>query len=56
MKYYINNWKRYIYLFFDSETVSMRQTEMYVEGFRAKLEKDTRYKGIRIVSFSLKEL
>ena len=42
--------------FFDPETASVRQTEMYVEGFRAKLEKDTRYKGIRIVSFSLKEL
>ena len=34
----------------------VRQTEMYVEGFKAKLKKDTSYKGIWIVSFTLKEL
>ena len=28
---------------------------MYVEGFKAKLEKDTSYKGLWTVSFSLKE-
>ena len=42
--------------FFDPETASVRQTEMYVEGFKAKLRKDTSYKGLWIVSFTLKEL
>ena len=42
--------------FFDPETASVRQTEMYVEGFKAKLKKDTSYKGLWIVSFALKEL
>ena len=42
--------------FFDPETASVRQTEMYVEGFKAKLKKDTSYKGLWIVNFSLKEI
>lgn len=42
--------------FFDPEIVSVRQTEMYVEGFKAKLKKDTSYKGLWLVSFTLKEL
>lgn len=42
--------------FFNLETASVRQAEMYVEGFKAKLKKDTSYKGLWIVSFSLKEL
>ena len=42
--------------FFDPETASVRQAEMYVEGFKAKLKKDTSYKGLWIVSFTLKEL
>lgn len=42
--------------FFDPETASVRQTEMYVEGFKAKLKKDTSYKGLWNVSFTLKEL
>ena len=29
--------------FFDPETASVRQTEMYVEGFKAKLKKDMNY-------------
>ena len=28
---------------------------MYIEGFKAKLEKDTYYKGLWKVSFTLKE-
>ena len=40
----------------DLATASVRQTEMYVEGFKAKLKKDTSYKGLWIVSFILKEL
>lgn len=42
--------------FFNPETARQRMTEMYVEGFKAKLKKDTSYKGLWIVSFTLKEL
>ena len=42
--------------FFDPETANIRQTEMYVEGFKAKLKKDTSYKGLWNVSFTLREL
>lgn len=41
--------------YFDTETAEMKSTEMYVEGFKAKLEKDTSYKGLWTVSFTLKE-
>ena len=41
--------------YFDTETAGMENTEMYVEGFKAKLEKDTSYKGLWTVSFTLKE-
>lgn len=41
--------------YFDPETAAQVQTQMYVEGFKAKLEKDTSYKGLWTVSFSLKE-
>ncbi len=34
---------------------SLRVQKMYVEGFKAKLEKDTSYKGLWTVSFTLKE-
>lgn len=40
--------------FLNPETASMRQAEMYVEGFKMKLKKDTSYKGLWIVSFALK--
>lgn len=42
--------------FFDPETVSQKVAEMYVDGFKAKLKKDTSYKGLWTVSFTLKEL
>ena len=42
--------------FFDPKTASVRQAEMYVEEFKAKLKKDTSYKGLWIVNFILKEL
>ena len=42
--------------FFDPETVSQKQTERYVDGFKAKLKKDTSYKGLWVVSFTLREL
>lgn len=32
--------------YFDTETANMKNTEMYVEGFKAKLEKDTSYRGL----------
>lgn len=41
--------------YFDTETAEMKSTEMYIEGFKAKLEKDTSYKGLWTVNFILKE-
>ena len=41
--------------FFDTETLEVRPAEMIIEGYRAKLEKDTSYKGLWTVSFNLKE-
>ena len=41
--------------FFDPETVSQQMAEMYVDGFKAKLKKDTSYKGLWTVSITLKE-
>ena len=42
--------------YFDTETAEMRNAEMYMDGFKSKLEKDTSYKGLWTVSFCLKEL
>ena len=41
---------------FDTETLDLKEAEMYITGFKAKLEKDTSYKGLWTVSFSLKEM
>lgn len=41
--------------YFDTETLGVRETEMYITGFQTKLEKDTSYKGLWVVSFTLKE-
>lgn len=41
--------------YFDTESLAVKQTEMYVEGFKAKLVKDTSYRGLWSVSFTLKE-
>jgi hypothetical protein len=41
--------------YFDTETLGVRETEMYITGFKSKLEKDTSYKGLWTVSFTLKE-
>lgn len=41
--------------FFDTETISVRETEMYITGFKSKLVKDTSYRGLWTVSFTLKE-
>ena len=41
--------------YFDTETLETKLTEMFVEGFKAKLQKDTSYKGLWSVGFTLKE-
>ena len=41
--------------YFDPETCEAKTTDMYIEGFKSKLEKDTSYKGRWTVSFTLKE-
>jgi hypothetical protein len=42
--------------YFDTETAEMKNTEMCIAGFKSRLEKDTSYKGLWTVSFTLKEL
>ena len=42
--------------YFDTETLGLKTTEMYVTGYKAKLKKDTSYKGLWMVSFMLKEM
>lgn len=41
--------------YFDTENLELKGAEMYIEGFKVKLEKDTSYKGLWTVSFSLNE-
>lgn len=41
--------------YFDSETLGYRETQMYIEGFKSSLEKDTSYKSLWSVSFNLIE-
>lgn len=41
--------------YFDPENCGMKQAEMYVDGVKEKLEKDTSYKGLWSVGFDLKE-
>ena len=41
--------------YFDTESLEMRKTEMYMEGYKAGLVKDTSYKGLWKVSFTLRE-
>ena len=42
--------------YFDTEELALKEAEMYITGFKAKLYKDTSYKGLWTVSFTLKEL
>lgn len=42
--------------YFDVETAELKLAEMYVMGYKAKLKKDTSYKGLWTVSFTLKEM
>lgn len=41
--------------FLDTEMLEAREAEMYITGFKAQLKKDTSYKGLWMVSFTLKE-
>ena len=41
--------------YFDTEELELKNSEMYIEGFKAKLKKDTSYKGLWTVAFTLKE-
>ena len=42
--------------FFDPEVAEVSEAEMYIEGFKVALKKDTSYGGLWSVSFDLKEL
>lgn len=41
--------------YFDTEELDIKETQMYMDGFKSSLEKDTSYKGLWKVSFTLKE-
>ena len=41
--------------YFDTETLEMKKTEMFIDGYKAGLVKDTSYKGLWKVSFTLRE-
>lgn len=42
--------------YFDTISLEQKEAEMYITEFRARLEKDTSYKSLWSVSFSLNEL
>lgn len=41
--------------YFDAQTLEIKKTEMFIEGYKVNLVKDTSYKGLWKVSFTLKE-
>lgn len=41
--------------FFDTESLEVRETEMYLDAFKSSLIKDTSYKGLWNVTFTLRE-
>ena len=41
--------------YFDTEALEMKEAEMFVEGYKAVLVKDTSFKGLWKVSFTLRE-
>lgn len=41
--------------YFNMETLEMKRSEMFIEGYKAGLVKDTSYKGLWKVSFTLRE-
>ena len=42
--------------YFAPETADVKQAEMYVDGFKVKREKETSYKGLWTVGFTLREI
>lgn len=42
--------------YFDTEDLELKKTEMFISGFKASLKKDTSYKGLWSVSFTLNEM
>ena len=42
--------------YFDTGTLEVKRAEMFIDGYKAALVKDTSYKGLWKVSFTLKEL
>lgn len=42
--------------YFDTELLELKETEMFITGFKAALKKDTSYKGLWTVSFTLNEM
>lgn len=41
--------------YFDTAELDVKETQMYMEGFKCSLVKDTSYKGLWKVSFTLQE-
>ncbi len=41
--------------YFDTQELGKKETEMYISSYKASLEKDTSYKGLWKVSFTLNE-
>lgn len=41
--------------YFDTEDLELKKTDMYIDSYKSKLEKDTSYKGLWSVSFTLNE-
>jgi hypothetical protein len=41
--------------YFDTEVLDLKTTEMYITNFKVKLYKDTSFKGLWYVSFTLNE-
>ena len=52
----MRSWNKISVQYFDVETSELKLSEMYVTGYKAKLKKDTSYKGLWTVSFTLKEM
>ena len=42
--------------YFDTQELETKETEMYISGYKASLEKDTSYKGLWTVNFTLNEM
>ena len=41
--------------YFDTETLAVKNAEMFIDGYKAGLVKDTSYKGLWKINFTLKE-